>query len=268
MTTENNEAAQVDPLAAFVQGSIDQEPERAQVEDRPSESATEEEVDTLEAASTDAEKPKEDGFQKRIDKVTADKYAEKRRADDLQKKLDEIETSKSELKKPKLDDPEIDYDEEALERASRDYEIQQGVNESLAKREEDAQATRQKQAQQEVATAFKEQITTLGKADFEAKAQGIPNLPDGVADALMQSEDGAEVIYHLGNNLDKAEAIANMTPPRAMMELGKLSAQLATKPSIKTSAAPDPIKPLGGGGSVTPKSDEEMTMAEFMAKHG
>ena len=119
-----------------------------------------------------------------------------------------------------------------------------------------------------MSNAFNEQVAALNKGDFSVKAEAIPNLPAGVADAIMQSEGGAEMVYHLGSNLDKAQAIANMSPALAMMEIGKLSVQLSAKPEIKTSAAPDPIEPLGSGGSVTPKDDDDMTMSEFMAKYG
>jgi hypothetical protein len=265
VTTENTEAAQVDPLDAFVQGPIDQGTEQATTDNQNTDSATVEE----EVISPD-EKPKEDGFQKRIDKVTTDMYAERRKAEGLQKKLDKLEKENAAdaLKKPSLGDPEIDYDEDALDKANRDYEIKMGVQEVLTQQSADAKAEQQRQDGEKATASFNERIKTFGKTDFDEKANSIPNLPLGVADALMQSEDGAEMIYHLGSNLDKAEALASMTPAMAIMELGKLSAKLSTKPSIKTSAAPDPIEPLGSGGTVTSKSDDEMSMGEFMAKYG
>lgn len=263
MTTESNtEAAQVDPLEAFVDGPIDQGSEEAIVETPITDSATVEE----EVITTD-EKPKEDGFQKRINKVTKDKYAADKRADDLQAKLDKLEKANADdaLKKPTLADPDIDYDEEALEKATRNYEIKQGVQTELDQLSATAKAKQQQQDNDKVTADFNSRVTELGKADFEEKASSIPNLPAGVADALMQSEDGAAMIYHLGSNLEEAGALANMTPAMAIMQLGKLSAKLSTKPSIKTSAAPEPIEPLGSGGVVPKKSEDDMTMAEFMA---
>ena len=203
-----------------------------------------EETETLEA-----EKPKEDGFQKRIDKVTADKYAEKRRADELQKWKDEQLAKQAELKKPTLE--QHDYDEEAFNKANLDYEIQQGVQSTLAKQKADRDAEKQQQASQQAVASFNERAQAMGKPDFDAKAQAIPNLPAGVANALMQANDGAEMVYHLGSNLDKAAEIASMSPQLAMMELGKLSAQLSAKPEIKLSAAPAPIETLKSGGSLS-----------------
>ena len=49
---------------------------------------------------------KQAGFQKRINKVTADKYAEKRRADELQRQLNELNSKPvvEAAKKPTLED--------------------------------------------------------------------------------------------------------------------------------------------------------------------
>ena len=267
MTTENTQAAQVDPLDAFVQEAIDQDSGQAPAESQTTESAP---VVDAKPETTEAEKPKEDGFQKRIDKVTADKYTEKRRADELQKRVDAFEASKTEetLQKPKLDDPSIDYDEEAFDKANRQYDIDQGVKDVLAKQSADAKAEQQQTAIEKVQSDYNNRVSALGKADFKEKQDAIPNLPAGVADALMQSEDGAEMIYHLGSNPEKAEALANMSPAMAIMELGKLSAQLSIKPETKTSAAPDPITPLSSGSALSSNIDDDMPMDEWMKKYG
>jgi hypothetical protein len=268
VNTENNQAAQVDPLDAFVQEAIDQDSEEIKVDTPPTESATVEDA-IIEPAPAEAEKPTGDGFQKRIDKVTADKYAEKRRADDLQKKIDLLEASTKEtLQKPKLEDH--DYDEDEYNKATRDFEINQGVQSALDKRTADAKAEQQKAESEKVTANFNERAAALGKSDFDEKANSIPNLPVGVADAIMQSEDGADIVYYLGSpeNAEKANALASMTPAMAIMELGKLSAQLSTKPEIKLSAAPDPIDPVKAGSSLSSNIDDDMSMDEWMKKYG
>lgn len=270
MTTENTQAAQVDPLDAFVQGPIDQGTEQTLTENQSTESAPV--VDTIKPEATEAEKPTGDGFQKRIDKVTADKYSEKRRADELQKRVDAFEASKAKetLQKPKLDDPSIDYDEEAFDKANRKYDIDQGVQDVLAQQSADAKAEQQQTAIEKVQGDYNDRVSALGKADFTEKQNAIPELPAGVADAIMQSELGAEMVYHLGSpeNAEQANTIANMTPAMAMMELGKLSTQLSVKPEIKLSAAPDPITTLNSGGSALEINEDDMTMEQWMAKNG
>lgn len=210
----------------------------------------ESEIQTTESAPVEEESKPEvkeptDNFQNRINKVTADKYAEKRRADELQAKLDELQSKpKEELIKPTLEG--LDYDEEAFASANVAYQVKQEMEKQSKAKAMELQQAKEQQAQ----SAFKERVANFGKEDFADKAGSVPLLPDGVASELMRSEIGPELIYHLGNHLDIADSIAGMTPSRAMMELGRISANLSAKKEIKTSAAPDPIAPLKSGSSV------------------
>ena len=224
-----------------------EEPQVEVTENQQAESAPEKEVEQELPVET---KEPTDNFQARINKLTADKHNEKRRADELQSKLDAA-NQKPAMQKPKLDDPEIDYDEEALEKANRAYDVNMGVEAELSKRSQQAAAQSQQAADDKALATFNDRITALGKSDFNEKAQSIPQLPDGVANAMMEHEQGAEMIYHLGQNPVLADAIANMSPSMAVMELGKLSVSLSVKPEIKTSAAPEPIETLKSGGGLS-----------------
>lgn len=213
----------------------------------PSESATED----VKTEDKPQDKP-EDGFQKRINKVTADKYAEKRRADELQRKLDEMteQPKPVDLKAaPKLED--FDFDQDAYNTALIDHKVEQRVSEAVkavtATQSNDAIAAEAKVAQK----GFNDRIVAMAKTDFDVVANNVPLLPEGVADALVRSENGAELIYHLGSHLDLADKIANMSPQAAMMELGRISVTMSAQPDVKLSAAPDPIEPLNSGGSVS-----------------
>jgi len=270
--SDENQAAQVDPLDAFVQEVIDQDSEQKPEETPITESATVDDAKEPEATEPEGDEQKPNGVQERINKITADKHEERRqreaatkRADDLQKKLDELEANKPTLKKPELEDH--DYDEEAYNKAQVAYQVQEQVKESLVthKARED-QARQQAEAEQALGK-FNERADALGKDDFNAKAQAIPELPEGVASAIMSLENGAEMVYHLGSNLDKADALANMSPMAAMMELGKISASISVKPEIKTSAAPDPIEPVTSGSALSDNIDDDMSIEAWMSKY-
>lgn len=260
--SDENQAALVGSLDAFVQGD-DQAPTEATTETATTESATVE-------ANEPAEK---NGVQDRINKITADKHEERRkreasdkRADDLQKQLDDQASKKPTLTEPKLEEHE--YDEEAFNQANVAFQVQEQVAAELASQKAQQEQASQQAKMQESLDTFNERATALGKDDFASKAEAIPELPAGVADAIMGLENGAEMVYHLGTHLDKADALANMTPMAAMMELGKLSASMSVKPEIKTSAAPDPITTLNSGGSSLEINEDDMTMDQWMAKNG
>jgi hypothetical protein len=99
--------------------------------------------------------------------------------------------------------------------------------------------------------SFNQKVNKFGKEDFFEKANSIPDLPPGVADALMQSDMGPELIYHLAGHLDQADSLAAMTPAAAMMELGKIHSNMTATKNIEPSAAPDPIQPLSSGGAMS-----------------
>jgi hypothetical protein len=266
--TTENQAAPVGSLDDFVNEVLDRDSTEEVIETTLTESATVTEDIVTEEATLDTEKPGGDGFQKRIDKVTKDKYAEKRRADDLQKRIDAFEAGKAKdtLVKPTLESH--DYDEEAFDSANLQYSIDQGVQAALNQKSLEAKAEQQKVAGEKVLVDYNDRIIALGKADFAEKQDSIPELPAGVADAIMQSEDGAEMVYHLGSNPEVASNIASMSPMLAMQELGKLSVKLSTKPEIKLSAAPEPIDPVKAGSALSSNIDDEMSMGDWMAKYG
>lgn len=204
-------------------------------------------VEQTDSAPVAEEAPKEDGFQKRINKVTADKYTEKRRADAAEDELAKLRaaTPATVSKAPTLE--EFDHDEEAFNLAS----IKHQVAEAVKSERQALQAEAQQGTAAEAQRTFNERIVAMNKPDFADVANAVPQLPAGVADALVQSENGAELIYHLGTHLDMADKLANMSPTQAMMELGRISANMSAKPDVKTSAAPDPIEPISSGGSIS-----------------
>ena len=260
--SEENQAALVDPLDAFLRGD-DQAPVETAKEDTITESAP----------VGKAIEPEKNSVQERINKITADKHEERRqreahskRADDLQKRLDELEAKKPTLTEPTLE--QHDYDDEAFNKATVNYQVQEQVKAEIANQKTRAsELDRQAKSQQSLDT-FNERATALGKEDFAEKASAVPNLPDGVADAIMGLENGAEMVYHLGTHLDLADSLACMSPLAAMMELGRISSSMSAKPEIKTSAAPDPIETLNSGSALSSDVGDEMSIEAWMAKYG
>ena len=205
-----------------------------------------EESNSESAPEQKPEEKQEDGFQKRINKVTADKYAEKRRADELQRQLNELNTKPVEAaKKPTLED--YDHDDEAFNAANIEYQVGKAVQKEADKLQQNAANAKMAVIQSD----FNDRITAINKPNFDEVANAVPQLPPGVADALMQSENGPELIYHLGTHLDQADKLAGMTPTQAIMELGKLSVSMNTAPTKKASAAPEPIQTLNSGGAIS-----------------
>lgn len=243
--SDENQAA-LDETSKFIIDGGDQATKETSEDTQTTESAPVEEV----------VEPEKNRVQERINKITADKHEERRqreasekRANDLQKQLDDIESKKPTLSQPNLKDHE--YDEESFNKANVAYQVQEQVKAELTNQKAQQEQLNQQAKQQQSLDTFNERTTALGKEDFNVKAQAIPDLPAGVADAIMNLDNGAEMVYHLGTHLDLADSLANMTPMAAMMELGKISSTMSVKKEFKTSAAPDPIETLKSGGSLT-----------------
>lgn len=204
------------------------------------------EAQSAESAPADTEtEGAQEVFQKRINKEVGRTYTEKRRADDLQRQLDEVKSKPVTVSEaPKLED--FDHDEEKFNSALIDHKVSQAVKAQEVKSQENARTLSAQEAQR----TFNERIVALNNPDFADIANAVPELPAGVADALVQSENGPELIVHLGTHLDMADKLANMTPHAAIMELGRISANMSAKQDVKPSAAPDPIEPLNSGGSI------------------
>lgn len=209
-----------------------------------------------------------DKIQKRINKITAEKYAEKRRADDLERKLNEAsahtpQAQTQNVAEPKLED--FDYDEAAYTAALIDFKVSQKVKleaDNIQQRQQQAQAT---ERAQQVSNDFNLKVATFieKSPDYEQVVANVPQLPEQTLNAIMQHEKGPEMAYYLGKHLDVADSIANSDPITAAMTLGQISAQLDAKPKqVVTSAAPDPIVPVGSAG-VSNRSQDDMSMEEI-----
>jgi len=68
-----------------------------------------------------------------------------------------------------------------------------------------------------------------------------------MAEAMKDCDTGPEIAYHLGKNPAEAVRISQLSPVAQVREIGKIEAQLNSKPVRQASKAPAPIDPVGGG---------------------
>jgi hypothetical protein len=232
----------------------------------PEQETEQAESETPEASAPQADdKPAEtDNVQKRINKITAEKHAEKRKADQLQREIDSLKaaTKAPEVKAPALED--YDYDEAAFNAASISHQVREGVAAESLRLQNQGVVSKQAELNQQREQSFNAQVAemTAAKPDYQEVIKSLPEFNQDTLDAIMSSDQGAELAYALGEKLDLADEIANASPMVAAMKLGELSAQLKQKPNIKTSAAPSPIEPVSSGGGLS-KDLGEMSMEEL-----
>lgn len=203
------------------------------------------------------------GVQKRIDRLTRDKYR-------LQAELDVArrQTPQAEPKqKPTDGEPKADQFrsyEEYLE-ARAEWKAEQRVEKRLGELRDTAQrqagqAEHEKlQAQWEKRVG--EALTTYDDFEEVALSPEVP-ISEPMMAAILRSPKGADVAYHLGKNIDLAAQIAGLDPISAAIRIGEIAATLSRPTPKKPTGAPPPINPVGGRATTT-KDPANMTDKEF-----
>ena len=155
---------------------------------------------------------------------------------------------------PKVDEePQPSQFNDAFEyaKALAEYTADQRIGEM---RRQDAEAKEAQERQKVIETwASKVQAAKASMPDFDdivASSDVVVN--DDIRDAILESDVGPQILYHLAENDDVAKRIAGLTPKQALREIGKLEARFEVKETapepkpITRSKAPAPINPLRG----------------------
>ena len=127
---------------------------------------------------------------------------------------------------------------------------------ALAERDRQQAMAREQEAQQKIIQSWaqKVQAAKAELPDFDdlvASSDVVVN--NAVRDAILESDVGPKILYHLAENNDLAKKIASLNPNAALREIGKLEARFEAKPQtaqtapVVKSKAPTPIQPIRGG---------------------
>jgi hypothetical protein len=244
--------------------------EAAQVEDS---APSDDSADT--AAEPEAKKAK--GVQKRIDELTANWRSTERDRDywrelamqhlkgDGQPAQPQQAPQTQAEPAPKEEDF-ASYDD--FLRATARWEVKQELAQERQRQQEEAKQREQQQTYQQRVQSFQQRMQTFAAEhpDFQQVALN-PSVPitDAMQEAILDSDMGPQVAYHLGQHPEEAARIARMSPYAAAREIGRIEARLAIPPKPKVSQAPEPIRPVGGSGEGRSKSPDEMSISEWMA---
>lgn len=236
----------------------------------PAESkADPDEPDDEAGEATEERKPLPKGVQRKINKLTrrVGEFAEENR--ELKERLAQLEQGQVQEKpanakpvaegKPKLED--FDFDVEAHAEALVEWKLEQ-------KAKQEAIQSRQRHFSE------KEEAFRAEHPDYDevAKSPDVPISRDMVL-AIMDTDNPPAIAYYLGQNVEEAAQIAQMSPLAAARAIGRIEAKLAApaqKPAPvlpkKTTTAPPPPKTVSGAGKpqVSP-DDPGLTTAQRIA---
>ena len=268
LTSENSEAFYANKLGlaeeAPVEAVVEETTEPAEEANDQSESQPEE---TKETKATE-EKKQNPKLEKRFSELTkqreeARKEAQREREarEALENRLKELEVKVNPQPVEQVNaKPSPSQFNDAFEYAEAlaEWSAEQAIlNREKAETERKVQEERSK-----VIKSWNERLETV-KADLPdydemiASASDI-TVSDEIRDAMLESEQGPRILYHLAENPELAEKLNSMSKVSALREIGKLEARFEaketpketpkteaeTKPSVAKSKAPAPISPI------------------------
>ena len=268
LTSENSEAfyanklglAEEAPVEAVVEETAEPTEEANDQSEQPAE-------ETKETKATE-EKKQNPKLEKRFSELTkqreeARKEAQREREarEALENRLKELEVKVNPQPVEQVNaKPSPSQFNDAFEYAEAlaEWSAEQAIlNREKAETERKVQEERSK-----VIKSWNERLETV-KADLPdydemiASASDI-TVSDEIRDAMLESEQGPRILYHLAENPELAEKLNSMSKVSALREIGKLEARFEaketpketpkteaeTKPSVAKSKAPAPISPI------------------------
>ncbi len=229
-----------------------------------------------EAEQKEDEKPAKQYTQEEVDRIVrkakknASYLARKEAEAELYRRMAEQPVQKAQEAKPADAVPQRDQFEtyeEYLE-ARAEWKAEQKVQKALEEIKSQQQRSTQEVTQQERVKSFQAQLSKVRTevSDFDAVMEAADEVPltQAMREAILESEVGALLTYHLAKNPAEAARISQLSPVAQVKALGRIEADLSTPKAPRVSKAPDPISPLTGGkgGGVDPS---KMSMEDYAA---
>jgi len=221
-------------------------------------------------------------LEKRFSELTKQREQLRKEAEEERNKREELETRlkafesqaapKQEQSRDEKPKPDQFVDAFEYAEALADWSAENAV---MRSKQEEIERRRQEERNQVINTwntrleSVKQEIS-----DFEEMvASSDVIVPDHIREAILDSEVGPRILYHLAENKDLATKIAKSSAITGLREIGKLEARFENnepkevKSVAVKSKAPAPISPIKAGTSeqVVITDTDKMTYAQYKA---
>ena len=209
-------------------------------------------------------------WSKRVDKLTTDLYAERAESQKLREQLESLQRQNpaqpQQVQQP-MDDKPIRTafaNDEAWVEAISEWKAK-GLIQQM--RQQEVQEQRQARDQNAYA-GYLQRANDFAEQhpDFNIAATTpmfTPEVAGGIQSALVELDNGPEILYHIYQNQELAEEINEMNPARAAAQIGVIAASL-NRPSPKPQRVlPKPITPVSGGTSRVAREPSEMNYQDY-----
>jgi DNA repair exonuclease SbcCD ATPase subunit len=221
-------------------------------------------------------------LEKRFSELTKQREQLRKEAEEERNKREELETRlkafesqaapKQEQNRDEKPKPDQFVDAFEYAEALADWSAENAV---MRARQEDIEKKVQEERQKVIATwNTRLESTKSDLPDYdEMVASSDVVVSDQVRDAILESEVGPRILYHLAENPEIADKISKSSLITALREIGKLEAKFEkTEPKevksvAQKSKAPAPISPIKAGSSdqVIITDTDKMTYSQYKA---
>jgi hypothetical protein len=215
-------------------------------------------------------------FQRRLDRHKEARYRAEAEAKVLRERFAELEARVNQTQQPANSEPTRDQfeDYESFIEARAEWRAEKKTQELLDKRDKASQGREHTaqvdQQQQKVGQqwAEREKAFEASTKDYTSTVESfleedIGSFSKDARLALVESDVGPQLLYHLAKHPEVADKISSLSPVRQVAELGKLEAKLASKPAKTPSNAPPPASVTGSGRSANNGYRDNMSQSEF-----
>jgi hypothetical protein len=233
------------------------------VETEPSEVTDQSEQDEQIEAKPTEEKKQNPKLEKRFSELTkqreqakAEAQAERQRSEALETRLRALEQQATPQQAKNIDEePQPGQFQDAFEYAKA--LAQYSTEKALQERDQQEANKKANEERQKVIQSWSEKLEKV-KADMPDYDDIVSTanvvVSDDIRDSILESDVGPRILYHLAEDLDYAQKLAQMPARKALIEIGKLEKlyernEVKAEPVVK-SKAPAPIRPLKAAGGV------------------
>lgn len=233
-------------------------PQTPATENRETLATSEEAAQQQESAPAISEKAQET-----INRNVRAKHDALRETERLRQELDQLRQQQPQQQtqgEPTLE--QFDFDETKFNAALIDHRVGQRFQEFQTQQNQQQALQAQQAAQSDYSTRANAFATD--NPGFAESVGSMPMQNQAASQAIMKTENGPAIAFHLSKNLDLVDKLNSMDPVSAAMEIGILSARLQTTKPKTTTAAPKPLEPVSGNSSLGSKKVQDMTVAELI----
>ena len=238
-------------------------PAPAEAVEEPTEPIEAEEQSEPEAeaeAQQQEERKQNPKLERRFSEITKQREAARQEAQREREAREALEARLAELEKRSQPQQAVIADQEPQPSQFNDaFEYAKALAEYTADKriaemkQEEAKAKADAERQKVIETwAHKVEKAKADLPDFDdivASSDVVVN--DDIRDAILESDVGPQILYHLAENDEIAKKIAGLSPKQALREIGKLEARFEKTeqaPPVVKSKAPAPISPIRNSG--------------------